>query len=149
MTSRLRFEDLPVGRRFQSERRTIDTAAIKAFAADFDPQPFHLDEAAAAAGFFGALTASGWHTAALSMRLIIGALPIAGGVIGAGGDLAWPRSVRPGDTLSVAIEVVEARLMRSRPGFGLVTIRATTVNQANEPVQVLTARLVVPSREAT
>lgn len=145
--SKLYLEDLPVGRRFTTGSVALDAAAIKEFAARFDPQPFHLDEAAAAKSFFGGLVASGWHTAALTMRLLVtSGLPIAGGVIGAGGEIRWPRPVRPGDVLHVVSEVVAARPSRSRPGIGLVSVRSETRDQRDEVVQVMTAELVVPRR---
>ena len=144
---KLYFEDLEVGRRFTTGSVTMEPDAIKAFAASFDPQPFHLDEAAAASSFFGGLVASGWHTAAVTMRLLVtSGLPIAGGVIGAGGEVAWPRAVRAGDTLSVVSEVVAAKPSASKPERGMVTVRSETLNQAGEVVQVMTARLVVPRR---
>ena len=149
-SSLLYFEDFTPGRIFKSCQITLDSTDIKAFASQFDPQPFHLDEAAAAKTFFGGLAASGWHTAALTMRLLVeGGLPIAGGIIGAGADeFRWPRPVRPGDTLRVESEVLEVRPSRSRPEQGLVKVRNTTFNQRNEPVQVMTANLVVPRRPA-
>lgn len=143
----LYFEDLEVGRRFATGSVTMDVDAIKAFAASFDPQPFHLDENAAQASFFGGLVASGWHTASVTMRLLVtSGLPIAGGVIGAGGDIVWPRAVRPGDTLSVVSEVVAAKPSASRPERGTVTVRSETLNQEGDVVQIMTARLVVPTR---
>ncbi|WP_072392490.1 MaoC family dehydratase [Hyphomicrobium sp. CS1GBMeth3] len=146
---RLYFEDLVVGWRITTASVRIDAAAIKEFAASFDPQPFHLDEAAATESFFGGLVASGWHTAALTMRLLVtSGLPIAGGVIGAGGEITWPRATRPGDELTVDCEVIAATPSRSRPERGMVTIRSETRNQKGEVVQVMTARLVVPRRPA-
>jgi acyl dehydratase len=145
----LYFEDFQIGRRFTTGRAVIDRDAIKAFAASFDPQPFHLDEKAAETSFFGRLAASGWHTAALTMRLIVTeGLPIAGGVIGAGGDIQWPRPTWPGDELRVVSEVIEAKPSRSKPDRGMVTVRSETLNQNDEVVQVMTARLVVPRRTA-
>ncbi len=126
----------------------MDLEDIKDFAARFDPQPFHLDEEAAGKSFFGGLVASGWHTAAITMRLLVtSGLPIAGGVIGAGGDIVWPRAVKPGDTLTVVSEVIAAKPSASRPERGMVTVRSETLNQAGEVVQVMTARLVVPRRQ--
>jgi acyl dehydratase len=136
-----------VGQTFGSGRLRVDEEQIKAFAAAFDPQPFHLDEAAARASLFGGLAASGWHTAALTMRLLVeGGAPIAGGIVGAGGEIAWPRPTRPGDELTVVSEVLDVTPSRSRPDRGMVTLRSTTLNQNGEAVQVLTARLVVPRR---
>jgi len=143
----LYLDDLSPGQRFTSASLAIDAEAIKAFARQFDPQPFHLDEEAAAASLFGGLAASGWHTAALTMRpLTDGGAPIAGGVIGAGGEIAWPRPTRPGDVLTVFSEVIEVKPSKSRPDRGMVTLRSETRNQRGEAVQVLTARLVVPRR---
>lgn len=145
--SRLYFEDLAVGRRLTTGSVSIDADAIKAFAAQFDPQPFHLDEEAARTSFFGGLVASGWHTAALTMRLLVtSGLPIAGGVIGAGGEVQWPRPTYPGDTLTAICEVIAAKPSNSRPDRGMVTVRTETQNQNGEVVQVMTARLVVPRR---
>lgn len=145
-TGLLYLEDLAPGRRFVGDGREITAAAIKAFAAAFDPQPFHLDEAAAEAGFFAGLAASGWHTAAFTMRLLVDTVPIAGGLIGAGGALAWPRPTRPGDVLHVECTVESVTPSRSRPDRGSIMLRIETVNQRGEPVQILTARMVVPRR---
>jgi acyl dehydratase len=146
----LYFEDFAVGQIYRTGSLTVDADAIKAFAASFDPQPFHLDEEAAATSFFHGLAASGWHTAALTMRLLVeeGA-PIAGGLIGAGMDeLRWPRPVRPGDRLHLESEVIELRPSRSRPQQGLMKMRTTTLNQNEEPVQILVANIVVPRRSS-
>jgi acyl dehydratase len=142
------FEDFAVGQIYRTGSLKVDADAIKAFAKSFDPQPFHLDEAAAAKTFFQGLAASGWHTAALTMRLLVSeGAPIAGGIIGAGMDeLRWPRPVRPGDALHLESEVLEVRASRSRPQQGLVKMRTTTLNQNNEAVQIVVANLVVPRR---
>lgn len=149
-SSGLFLDDLYVGQRFSSRSHTIDEAQIKAFAAQFDPQPFHLDEEAAKRSLFRGLAASGWHTAAVTMRLLVESdLHPAGGTIGAGGsDLKWPRPVRPGDVLRVEGEVLETRLSQSRPELGIVKIRLTTTNQAGEPVQISTPVLMVQRRPA-
>jgi acyl dehydratase len=148
MTERY-LEDYAVGQRFGSGRITIDIAAMKAFAAEFDPQPFHLDEAAARASMFGGLAASGWYTASASMRLLVeGELKPSGGIIGLGfEELRWPRPVRAGDELRVESEVLEVRPSRSQPTHGIVKARTTTLNQRDEPVQVLVANLWVPRRQ--
>jgi acyl dehydratase len=143
----LYLEDLHEGQRFSSPSREVSAAEIKAFAAQFDPQPFHLDEAAAAASFFSGLVASGWHTAALTMRMLVeGGLPLAEGVIGAGGEIRWPRATRPGDLLHVDSEIEKIVPSRSRPERATVTVRSETVNQRGETVQVLIANLVVHRR---
>lgn len=143
----LYLDDLEVGQRFASGRHVLDTAQIKAFAAEYDPQPFHLDEQAAEDSLFAGLAASGWHTAAITMRLLVqGGAPIAQGIIGAGVDIAWPRPTRPGDVLQVESEVLEITPSRSRPDRGVVSLRSETRNQRGEVVQVMTARLVVPCR---
>lgn len=146
---RLYLEDLTVGRRFTSASRAIDRDEIVAFARQFDPQPFHLDEAAARGTLFGGLAASGWHTAALTMRLQVeSGLPIMGGIVGAGGEFGWPNPTRPGDVLRVETEVLEVKPSRSRPDRGMVTVKSETRNQRGESVFTLTARLVVPQRPA-
>ncbi len=142
-------DDLQVGQRFASGSHRIDEEQILAFARQFDPQPFHLDAGAARHSLFQGLVASGWHTVAITMRLLVeGGLPIAGGLIGAGAEITWPNPTRPGDVLQVESEVVELRPSRSRPDRGIATIRSETRNQRGETLQVLVARLVVP-RSAT
>jgi acyl dehydratase len=144
---RLYLEELSVGQRFTSGTHAVDAAQIKAFAAQFDPQPFHLDDDAAKGTLFAGLAASGWHTAAITMRLLVEAgLPIAGGIIGSGGEVAWPRPTRPGDILHVVSEVEEVTPSRSRPNRGMVRVRSETRNQRDEVVQVLISKLVVPRR---
>jgi acyl dehydratase len=146
---RLYLDDLHVGQRFTSATHAIDAAQIKAFARQFDPQPFHLDEAAAKGTMFGGLVASGWHTAAITMRLLVeSGLPIAGGLVGIGGEMNWPRPMRPGDVLSVVSEIGEVTPSRSRPDRGVVRLRSETRNQRNEVVQILDAKLLVPRRVA-
>ena len=143
----LYLDDLTVGQRFVSGTQTMDAAEITRFAGDYDPQPFHLDDAAARGTLFGGLVASGWHTAAISMRLIVrGGLPIAGGIIGTGGELLWTNPVRPGDTLRVECEVLEITPSRSKPDRGTVVVRCLTRNQNGETVQSFTPKLVVPRR---
>ena len=143
----LYLEDLRVGQRFVSGTHRLDEEQIRVFAGQFDPQPFHLDAEAAKATLFEGLVASGWHTAAVSMRLLVGGgLPIAGGLVGAGAELAWPRPVRPGAVLHVESEILELRPSRSRPDRGVVTVRSETRDQLGEVVQVLVATLVVPRR---
>ena len=147
--TQLYLDDLAAGQVYRSngDPVVVTTEMIKTFAREFDPQPFHLDEAAAAKTLFGGLAASGWHTTALTMRLFIEAVPLAGGIIGAGVDeLRWPRPVRPGDRLRVESEVLEVRPSRTRPEQGMVKIRTTTLNQDDQPVQVFTGNLVVPRR---
>src|SRR5512132_1070648 len=124
-TTALYLDDLRVGQRFTGGSLRVEEAEIKAFAAQFDPQPFHLDESAARASLFRGLAASGWHTAALSMRLLVdGGLPIAGGVIGASGELAWPRPTRPGDVLTVETEVLQVVPSKSAPTADLLLFAA-------------------------
>ena len=142
----LYLDDLQVGQRFTSETYAVDASKIKQFAAEFDPQPFHLDDAAAEASVFRGLAASGWHTAAITMRLLTGSLPLAGGIVGLGGEISWPQPTRPSDTLHVESEIADIRLSRSKPDRGIVTVRSTTLNQRQEPVCVLTAKLVVAYR---
>ena len=140
------FEDLSVGQKFRTQTITVDLERVKAFAAEFDPQPFHLDEAAAGSSIFGGLVASGWHTAALTMRLMVdGELSIAGGLVGVGVEqIRWPQPVRPGDRIHVETEVVEVRPSRSNPSRGIVRFKSQTLNQNDEVVMEQTAALVVP-----
>jgi acyl dehydratase len=143
----LYLEDLSVGQRFASASHVLDADQIKTFAADYDPQPFHLDEEAAKSTFFGGLAASGWHVAAITMRLLVGEGSIfAGGHIGAGCEIAWPSPTRPGDVLSVESEILEIKPSRSRPERGMVKVRSETRNQRGEIAQSLTATLIVPRR---
>ncbi|CAH2603935.1 MaoC family dehydratase [Rhodovastum atsumiense] len=148
MTRLHHFEDFPPGAVFRAGPILVDAARIKSFGVEFDPQPQHIDEEAAAASQFGELVASGWHTAAISMRLFIEALPpIPGGGMGTGVErLSWPRPVRPGDALRVTVEVTAARLSRSRPEKGLVTFQITTFNQRDEVVQSFATAVMVPRR---
>ena len=141
-------EDFAVGQTFRSGRLRIDRERIKTFGAEFDPQPFHLDKEAARDTIFGGLAASGWHAAAVTMRLLVESnLKPAGGIVGAGADeLRWPRPVRPGDELRTESEVLEVRPSRSRPDQGLIKVRTTTLNQNGEAVQVIIANLVVRRR---
>jgi acyl dehydratase len=144
----LYLEDLAVGQTFGSGTVTVDPGRARAFALEFDPQPFHLDEAAAGASLFGGLVASGWYTAALTMRLLVeGDLKPEGGLLGAGvEELRWPRPVRPGDTLRAQSEVLEVRPSGSRPDRGIVRMRTTTLNQDGHTVMVQVASLIVPRR---
>jgi acyl dehydratase len=141
-------EDFAVGQIFRAGPLPVQAERIKAFAAEFDPQPFHLDERAAGDTIFGGLVASGWHTAALTMRLLVESdFNPAGGIVGAGfEEFRWARPVRPGDELRVEAEVVEVRPSRSRPDQGVLKLRSTTLNQRNETVQVTVGNLVVPRR---
>ena len=144
-------EDFAAGQIFETSRKRIDTDAIKTFAREFDPQPYHLDENAARRSPFKGLAASGWHTAAITMRLMVdGEFKPAGGILGVGVDeFSWPRAVRPGDELHVRSEVLEVRPSKSHPERGLIRVRNTTLNQNDEPVQVFIANLIVPRRPAT
>lgn len=142
------FDDLKVGDRFQSGPFEITEKAIIDFGREFDPQPFHLDPIAARETVFHGLVASGWHTAAITMRLLVTCgLDLAGGAVGLGAhELRWPRPVRPGDVLRLEIEIVELRPSRSKPDRGTVRIRYETRNQDNEVVMTLTATALVPKR---
>jgi acyl dehydratase len=140
----LYLEDLQVGQRFSSGEYEMTGERIRAFAAEFDPQPFHLDETAAEGTVFRGLVASGWHMAAATMRLLVtGGLPFANGLIGLGGEIAWPRPARPGDVLRVESEIVEIRPSRSKPNQGIVSVKTITRNQRGEEVQVFTAKVLV------
>ena len=146
----LHLEDLYVGQRFTSGTYRMDEERIKAFAAEFDPQPFHLDQAAAQGTVFGGLAASGWHTAAVAMRLLVtGGLPLGNGIIGLGGELTWPKPTRPGDTLRVESEIIEIMASRSKPTQAVVKVKSTTLNQDGEPVHAFTTKVLVLRRPST
>jgi acyl dehydratase len=141
------FEELSAGQKFGSPSLTVEADQIVAFAREFDPQPFHLDDAAARRSIFGGLAASGWHTAAMTMRLCVaGDFRPAGGILGIGGELNWLKPVRPGDTLRVECEVLETRASRSRPAQGIVKIRVSTFNQHGDTVQTFEPTLFVDRR---
>lgn len=141
-------EDLAAGKVFSSPTYEVTADDVKSFAGQWDPQVFHLDEEAAQGSFFAGLAASGWHTAAATMRLMVTSelkLPL--GIIGTGVEsIKWHRPVRPGDVLTLRIEVVETREMRSRPGMGLARFRVETLDAAGQPVQTLETQLLVPTR---
>jgi acyl dehydratase len=147
MTERY-LDDLHVGDRFGSGTFEVTEQDIVEFAEDFDPQPFHLDLDAAKRSVFRGLAASGWHTAAMSMKLFVtGELHLAGGSIGLGVDgLEWPRPVRPGDTLRLETEIVEVRPSRSKPDRGIIRIRNVTTNQNGDVVQTFLASVLVRCR---
>ncbi len=141
-------EDLSVGQTFRSATASVDADQIRSFAAEYDPQPFHLDEAAGRRSLFGGLVASGWHTAAITMRLMVqGEFRVAGGLIGAGVEsMRWPRPVHPGDVLRVESEIVEIRPSASNPDRGTVRVKSTTFNQDDQPVMSQVAYVIVPRR---
>ena len=141
------FEDFPVGTRLVSSSWTVTAEEIIDFAHKFDPQSFHLDAKSAEKTLLGGLTASGWHTGALSMRLFVDAMKVPGGMIGLGVDeLKWPKAVRPGDELRVETEILQARYSKSRPGYGIIRIRNITKNQRDEVVQSFMANAMLPAR---
>jgi acyl dehydratase len=142
-------EDFAAGQKYAgAERLRVEPERIRTFAAEFDPQPFHLDDAAARKSIFRGLAASGWHTAAMTMKLLVASgLEPAGGIVGAGFDeFRWPLPVRPGDELRVEVEVLEVRPSKSRPDLGLIKVRTTTLNQNGEAVQVSVGNLMVPKK---
>jgi acyl dehydratase len=143
-------EDLEVGQRFKTGSHTLTEDEIKAFARDYDPQAFHTDVEAARHSFFGGLAASGWHTAAITMRLQVeSGPPLAGGLIGAGVELSWPRPVRPGDVLHVESEIMAVTPSRSKPDRGMIALKSETKNQREEVVQLQTSKLLVWRRKAS
>ena len=149
MTERY-LEDFAVGQRYSTGRHVVDDAQIKAFAADFDPQPVHVDEVAAGKSIFRGLAASGWHTAGITMKLLVhGDLRPAGGIIGLGlEEMQWPRPVRPGDELHVETEILQVRPSASKANQGLIKVRNTTLNQKGEAVLSQTVNLLVLRRPA-
>src|SRR6266568_2981583 len=144
------YDDLKVGERFSSETLRVEEKELIEFAHKFDPQMFHLNRKTAERTIFKGLIASGWHTAAMTMRLFVQTLNFAEGAIGLGVDeLRWPNPVRPGDSLCVQTEIVELRLSRSKPNYGIVRLRNVTTNQRGEIVQMMTASAMVPRRKLT
>jgi acyl dehydratase len=147
MSALLYLDDIPVGHRHVTHTYTLTAEEIVAYAKQYDPQPFHTDEQAAAKSLFGGLAASGWLTASISMRLLVeSGIPIAGGIVGLGGEISWPRPTRPGDTLRVESEVLDVTPSKSKPDRGIVTIRNETKNQRDEVVQQFVGKLRVPRR---
>jgi acyl dehydratase len=145
----LYLDDLQVGQRFVTGTYRMEAHRMKAFAAEFDPQPFHLDEVAGNNSIFGGLAASGWHTAAATMRLIVtGGMRLGSGSVGLGGEISWPRPTRPGDVLHVETEILEIIPSRSKPNQGIVKMRSTTLNQNGEEVQVFVVKILVFKRPA-
>ena len=145
--TKLFLEDLDLGQVFTSATTHLSEEEIKTFAQSYDPQPFHLDNEAAEDSLFAGLAASGWHTASVTMRLLVeGGVPVAGGLIGAGVEVTWPQPTRPGDSLKVVSEVVDIAPSRSRPDRGIVTVRCQTLNQHGSTVQKMDAKLVVMRR---
>ncbi|MDR5748304.1 MaoC family dehydratase [Caballeronia sp. LZ029] len=149
MTEPLYLDDLKAGMQFESPEFLVSEGDIRRFASEFDPQPFHLDEAAAKASVFRGLAASGWHTAALTMRLLVsGGLPLAGGIVGMSVELAWVRPVRPGDVLRVVSTVQDVQRSRSKPSQGIATVMSETMDDSGEVVQRLVSKLLVKARDA-
>ncbi len=144
----LYLEDFAAGQTFVSGSATVEPEAVARFAMEFDSQPFHLDATAAEKTLFRGLAASGWHTAAITMKLLVDSeMKPAGGIIGAGfEELRWPKPVRPGDTLHLTSEVLEVRRSSSRPSQGIIKVRTVTMNQNGEPVQIMVGNLVVQAR---
>jgi acyl dehydratase len=143
---KLYLDDLYVGQSWVSAPHRIDADQIKTFAAEFDPQPFHLSEEGAAGTLFGALAASGWHTAAITMRLLVESVPLAEGLVGAELQLAWPRPTRPGMTLQVFSEILDIKPSRSKPNMAIVTMRNQTRDQDGETLQVFEVKMPVFKR---
>jgi acyl dehydratase/ribonuclease HI len=143
----LYLEDLHVGQKFTSGTYRMDEERIKSFAAEFDPQPFHLDDVAARKSIFRGLAASGWHTASATMRLLVtSGLQLTDGLPGLGGEIEWPGPTRPGDTLRAESEILEITPSRSKPNQAIVKVRVVTINQHNEAVQIMTTKILVFKR---
>ena len=139
----LYLDDLAVGQRFTAGPHLMTEERIRSFAAEFDPQPFHLDDEAALATIFRGLAASGWHTAAVAIKLMVESdLRLSTGLIGFGGELTWPKPTRPGDLLRLEAEILEITPSRSKPQQGVVTVRNVVLNQVDEPVYIFTAKIL-------
>jgi acyl dehydratase len=141
-------EDLKPGQAFESPRHPVTQDEIVAFAREYDPQPFHVDPVAATSSFFGKLIASGWHTAALTMKMLTEAeMDLAGGIIGAGMEgLKWPTPLVPGDVIHVRVEILESRVSKSRPEIGIARARVRALREDGTAVQEMIANLIVPAR---
>lgn len=135
-------DDLAVGDVFVSDHYPLDAEEIIRFARQYDPQPFHTDPEAARDTFFQGLAASGWHTAALTMKLLVASFPLGRGVIGAGGEISWPQATRPGDVLKVTSTILEINPSRSKPDRGMVLVQSITSNQRDEVLQKLTSKVL-------
>ena len=148
MTEPLYLDELKAGMQFESPTFAVSEGDIRRFASEFDPQPFHLDDTAAKRSIFGGLAASGWHTAAITMRLLVsGGLPIAGGIVGMSVEIAWVKPVRAGDVLHVVSTVQEVKRSKSKPSQGVATVVSETMDEFGEVVQRLVSQLLVPARE--
>ena len=146
MSDRLYLDDLHIGQTFQSEPHLIDADQIKRFAAEFDPQLFHLDETAAEKSLFKGLAASGWHTAALTMRMLVESVPLEDGLVGAELSLSWPKPTRPGMALQVFSEIVDITPSRSKPNMAIVTLRNETRDHDGNVLQLFTVKMPVFKR---
>lgn len=144
----LYLEDLHVGQSFVSRTHALDAEQIKRFAADYDPQPFHLSDEGAKGTMFETLAASGWHTMALTMRLLVESVPLADGLIGASTEVSWPRPTRPGMVLQVFSEIADIRPSKSKPDMAIVTLRSETRDQDGNVLQVFLARMPVYRRRS-
>jgi len=135
----LYFEDFKVGETSEMGRRGVDRDEVIAFARDFDPQPFHIDEEAARASMFGGLIASGWHTVSMVMRMMCDSYLLQSASLGSPGvdHVKWLKPVRPGDTIRAVRTVLEARVSKSKPDVGIVKTRWDVFNQADEPVMTM------------
>lgn len=140
---RLFFEDLQVGESFMSGSYEMTQERILSFASEFDPQPFHTDPDAAQKTFFAGLAASGWHTSAVTMRLLVESVPVAGGLIGAGSEITWPRAVRPGDLLRVTTTIRELAASKSKPDRGFAVLESITLNQDDAVCQTTVSKVLV------
>lgn len=145
----LYLDDLAVGDEFRSAEHPIDAAQIIAFASEFDPQPFHTDIEKAEHSFFGGLAASGWHAAALAMKLIVQSLPLADGVIGASVEVKWLSPVRPGETLHVVSVIQEIVPSRSKPNQAILTVQTRMLNQDDLLKQTITSKMLAFKRSPT
>ena len=140
---RLYLDDLNVGDRFLSDEYLLDREQLVDFAAQYDPQPFHTNATAADTSLFRGLAASGWHTASITMRLLVQSVPVAGGLVGLGAEIAWPHPTRPGDRLRVESHIIAIDPSTSKPDRGVVTTESRTLNQNGEVVQLMTSKLLV------
>lgn len=151
MTTFRSFEDFEPGETIALGSKTVTREEIIAFAAEFDPQPFHLDDAAGEASLLGGLAASGWHTIAMLMRLLCDNLLLNSSGKGSPGveEVRWMRPVRPGDVLTASAEVISSRVLNSRPELGMVDFLFTVTDQTGTPVMTQRNKILFGRREVS
>ncbi len=135
-------ETLEIGQTFTSDSLLITKDKIIAFAKEFDPQPFHLDEDEAKQTFFNELVASGWHTSSVTMKLILQSMPFKHGMVGSGGQVSWKRPVKPNDSLHVTTKIINIKPAKNNANQIYLTLECQTLNQFNRVCQIMEANVI-------